>query len=301
MDYREKYNLQRNALLVPGVLLYRLFNFLPLLALLYMSLISWPGIGPWKFVGFENFSLLFTNDYHRTELLRALSHNITFFAITITLMLGLGTLLALLLSFGTIGRAHYRTIFFLAYPMAGAAVAFLLQLTFDTRGPINALLTDILGWRERPIPFLGDKNTALPTLAIFYSWHRMGFAIILVLSAIVSVRVSLLEAAFIDGASRLQAIRAVIFPVLAPAFMLISVIVMVDVFNNADYTLLLMGAEAGPNRATDVMGSFLYRTSFGGSATSTRSDMGLAAAIGLITAVMILPLALVMTLRNMRK
>ena len=49
----------------------------------------------------------------------------------------------------------------------------------------------------------------------------------------------------------------------AVAFVLITVIVMVDVFNNADYTLLLMGPEGGPNGRTDIMGTFFYRTFFG--------------------------------------
>ena len=105
----------------------------------------------------------------------------------------------------------------------------------------------------------------------------------------------------LDGANRWQTLRAVVFPVLGPAFILITVIVMVDVFNNADYTLLLMGPEAGPLRNTDIMGTFLFRTSFGGSATSVNINFGMAAAIGLITALLILPAALYLSLKNLRK
>ena len=300
LSYRQAANLQRWALLMPGVLLYGIFNFVPLLFLLVTAMISWPGIGPWEFVGFDNFVELLTNEYRRAELFRALWQNVVFFLIVISLMLVVGSVLATLLSWRVWGRSAYRSIFFLAYPLAGAAVAFLLQLTFSPRGPVNELLVDVLNIVEAAIPFLGDTDLALPTLAGFYSWHRMGFAIILILSAMIAVRVSLLEAAMLDGASRWQILRAVVFPVLTPAYVLIAVIVLVDVFNNADYTLILMGPEAGPNRSTDVMGSFLYRTSFGGSATTTTTNFGMAAAIGLITAIMILPAALFLAIRNLR-
>jgi raffinose/stachyose/melibiose transport system permease protein len=301
LTYKRKANLQRVAMLTPGVLLYGVFNFLPLLGLFALALVNWPGIGPMKFVGFGNFATLFGNPYFRDQLLRAFLQNVVFFLIIIGTMLLLGTLFALLLSFGTKGRNIYRSIFFLPYPLAGAAVAFLLELIVRTRGPLNVLLTRTTGLLENPIGFLGDPNLALATLATFYSWHRMSFAIILILSAIVAVRVHLLEAAMLDGASRLQTLRAVVFPVLAPAFVLIIVIVMVDVFNNADYTLILMGPEGAPARATDIMGTFLFRTAFGGSATSTNVNFGMSAAIGLVTALVILPAALFLALRNLRR
>ncbi len=301
MNYKQKANLQRIALLAPGLLLFGVFNLVPLIGLLVLSLFRWPGLGDATFVGFDNFTKLFTEPYFRDQLINALTQNIFFFVVIIGLMLTLGTGFALLLSFKTHGRGIYRTIFFLPYPLAGAAVAFLLDLMVQTRGPINTFFVKIMGVWDQPIGFLGDPDLALTTLALFYSWHRLSFAIILILSAIIGVRVHLLESAMLDGATRWQTIKAVVFPVLAPAFILITVIVMVDVFNNADYTLLLMGPEAGPVRSTDLMGTFLFRTSFGGSATTVDVNFGMAAAIGLIIAILILPAALFLALKNMRK
>jgi raffinose/stachyose/melibiose transport system permease protein len=301
MKYNQKANLQRIVLLAPGAVLYGIFNFIPLLGLLGLCLVDWPGIGPMKFVGLDNFATLFGNPYTRDGLINAFVQNLVFFAIIISAMLILGTAIALLLSFGTWGRNAYRSIFFLPYPLAGAAVAFLLELLVRTRGPVNVLLTKGLHIIDKPIGFLGEPNLALSTLASFYAWHRMSFAIILILSAIVGVRVHLLEAAMLDGAKRWQTLRAVVFPVITPAFILIIVIVMVDVFNNADYTLLLMGPEGGPARHTDIMGTFLFRAAFGGSATSVNVNFGMSAAIGLCTALIILPAAVFLALRNMRK
>ena len=95
MKYNQKANLQRMALLAPGVLLYGIFNFLPLLGLLVLALVKWPGIGPVQWVGFENFQTLFGNPYFRDQLVNAFLNNIVFFVIIIGSMLILGTGLAL--------------------------------------------------------------------------------------------------------------------------------------------------------------------------------------------------------------
>ena len=299
MTYNQKARIQQFILLTPGALLFGVFNFAPLVTLLGMSLVDWPGIGTATFVGFKNFQDLTVDPFYRDQLLRAFGQNLLMFFIVISAMLLLGTGMALLLSFAVKGRNVYRAIYFLPYPLAAAAVAFLMDLMVQSRGPINAMLIS-QGFVDSPVGFLGDTDLALPTLSGFYVWHRLPFAIVLILSAIVGVRVTLLEASVLDGASRWQSLKAVVFPVLTPAFVLISVIVMVDVFNNADYILLLMGPEAGPLRSTDVMGTFLFRASFGGSATSVDVNFGMAATIGLVTAILILPAALVLALRIMK-
>lgn len=300
LSYGTLEKIQRNLLLAPGVALYATFNFIPLLALFQLSLVDWPGIGPKVFVGFDNFTKVLTHPYYRDQMLNALVQNLVFFVVIISCFLLIGTALAMLLSVKTWGRKTYQVIFFLPYPMAGAAVAYLLDLFVHPRGPLNAALVQS-GLLDTPFPFLGSEDTALITMSLFYTWHRMGFAIMLILSGILAVRSDLLEASMLDGASRWQSIRHVVFPVLGPAFILITVIVMVDVFNNADYVLLIMGPEAGPLRSTDIMGTFLFRTAFGGSADTTDTNFGMAAAIGLLTAIMILPAALFLALRNLRQ
>ncbi|MFC3701313.1 carbohydrate ABC transporter permease [Reinekea marina] len=292
-------NIQRAFLLAPGVLLYGIFNFIPLMGLFYISMVDWPGIGEKKFVGLDNFKKILGEEYYRDQLFNALAQNVIFFIVIIGSFLLIGTGLAMLLSFKTWGRKTYQIIYFLPYPMAGAAVAYLLDLFVHPRGLLNAALVKS-GVTDLPIPFLGSEDTALVTLALFYSWHRMGFAIMLILSGILAVRTDLLEASMLDGANRFQSIKNVVLPVLGPAFILITVITMVDVFNNADYTLLIMGPEAGPFYSTDIMGTFLFRSAFGASVAASDANFGLAAAIGLVTALMILPAALFLALRNLR-
>ena len=297
MTYQRKAQIQKWVLLLPGTILYGVFYFIPLIGLFVMSLMDWKGIGPLKYVGFDNFNKILFNEYFRSAFINALINNIIFFLVIIASMVLLGTLLALLLSFKTRGKKVYKLIYFLPYPLAGAAVAFLMELTFQQQGPINSILMSS-GIASDPIPFLGDKDLSLYMLAGFYSWHRLGFAIILILSAIVSVRIDLIEAAFIDGASRLQAIKSVILPVIMPAIVVIFVIIMVDTFNNADYTLLIFGPTGGVGKSADVLGSYLYRAAFGAGPSDPVLGYGIASVVGILTALIILPAALYGAMRN---
>lgn len=299
LPFRQKEKIQYTLLLLPGCVLYAIFNLLPLFGTLVLSFYDWPGIGPAKFIGFDNFKHLLTDDYMSGQLWNAFFQTFIFFSICIIIFLGLGTIFALLLSWNTAGKSAYKLLFFMPYPLAAVAVAFLGQLIVDVRGPLNQLLiyTDII---SSPLIFLGDENTALPTIALFQSWQKLGFSIMLILSAILGVRTELLEAAVLDGASRLQCIKHVIIPVLTPAFILITILTMVDVFNNAEYVLILMGPDAGPYYSTDIMGTFQYRTAFGSSGGSGKADLGMAAAIGMIISILILPASIYLALKNIR-
>ncbi|KJY72457.1 carbohydrate ABC transporter permease [Vibrio nigripulchritudo] len=298
LSFKQKEKIQYMLLLIPGCLLYGVFNLLPLFGTLVLSFFDWPGIGPATFVGFDNFTKLLTDDYMSTQLWNSFYQTVLFFAICISVFLILGTTFALLLSWNTAGKAGYKLLFFMPYPLAAVAVAFLGQLIVDVRGPLNQLL---LNWDviTAPLMFLGDESSALPTIAMFQSWQKLGFSIMLILSAILGVRSDLLEAAVLDGANRWQCIKHVVFPVLTPAFVLITILTMVDVFNNAEYVLILMGPDAGPYYSTDIMGTFQYRTAFGTSGGSGTADLGMAAAIGMVISVLILPASIYLALRNM--
>ena len=106
----------------------------------------------------------------------------------------------------------------------------------------------------------------------------------------------------LDGASRWQTLKAVVFPVLAPAFILIIVIVMVDVFNNADYTLLLMGPRG---RAGAAPPTSWGRSSFARRSAARRHRATSISACrrrsGWSPPSIILPAAIFLALRNLRK
>lgn len=57
-----------------------------------------------------------------------------------------------------------------------------------------------------------------------------------------------------------------------------------------DLIFALQGASAGPNYATDVLGTLFYRIAFGGMG-STATGMGLGAAIAVVTFAILFPVS----------
>ena len=107
----ESDGIQHALLLLPGCILYGVFNLVPLLGIPVFSLHEWSGIGDMNFVGFANYEKLLTEPWFRDQLVNALGQNVLFFAVVIISFLVFGTGLALLLSMILRGRSGFQLIF----------------------------------------------------------------------------------------------------------------------------------------------------------------------------------------------
>ena len=72
-----------------------------------------------------------------------------------------------------------------------------------------------------------------------------------------------MEAARVDGASGWQTFWRIKFPLIRPAVGIVAILTFVGNFNAFDLIYTMKGANAGPDFATDIMGTFFYRTFFG--------------------------------------
>ena len=88
-----------------------------------------------------------------------------------------------------------------------------------------------------------------------------------------------------DGANTRQIFWRVVFPQLSPAFTALTVLTFIGTFRTFDVVYVLTGPLGAPNFATDVVGTLIYRTAFGGSSFSSadiRFAFGLAMALMLM-------------------
>lgn len=298
--HRTRERRQYLVMLAPALLVYLVFDVGPKAGAIYISLFEWQGIGPMKWVGLQNYIDLFTRPLLRAEFLNAAWNNIQFFLIVMACYVLLGTAFALLLSFKVWGERIYRLVFFLPHPLATVAVAFLWGLMLNPQfGPVNDALRAI-GLDSWAHPWLGDAATALPTLALINVWHLIGFPILLLLAGITGMRTDIVEAAFLDGATRWQVVRHIILPQLKPVYILLGLLVFIGSFNTFELVFVLQGVEAGPYGSTDLMATMFYRLAFGGIG-ATVTYFGLGSAVAIVTAILILPASIYFALRNLRR
>ena len=231
----------------------------------YYSLTDWTGIGPAKFIGFDNYTKLFSDPDFRN----GLWHNLYWTLIFLTVPMIMGLLGAYLLSRVQRFQTLFRTLYFIPYIVATVVSSAIWSnlLSPDTG------IGKILG-----INFLGNQHYALSTVAAINNWSWWGFVMVIFFSAMKTVDPTLYEAASLDGATPWRQYVYVTLPEIRPTVMFLGLMTIIWSFLVFDYIFIL--TQGGPAGATDVLGTVLYRDAF------SNQEAGYAAAIGIVISLM---------------
>ncbi|WP_198647017.1 carbohydrate ABC transporter permease [Pannonibacter carbonis] len=250
--------------LAPAVIIYTAIMILPLFATLNMALFNISADGVSQFVGLANFQTLFGDPRWSDAFWNALGNNAWFFLIHMVVQNPIGVLLAALLSSPKLRMAaFYRTAIFIPTILSFVIVGFVWKLILSPIWGIAPGLLDAVGLRWLYAPWLGQEAYALTTLALVSVWQFVGIPMMLIYAALLTIPDEILEAAEIDGVTGAQQFWKIKLPLILPSIGIISILTFVGNFNAFDLIYVAQGALAGPNFATDILGTFLYRTFFG--------------------------------------
>lgn len=245
--------------LAPAVLVYTALMIVPLAGTLNLSLRSEDG-----FVGLANFRTLLGDPLWSDAFWNALGNNLWFFVVHMLVQNPIGIALAALLSSPRLRlAAAYRTAFFVPAILSFVVVGFVWKLILSPLWGIAPTMLDAVGLRALFAPWLGQPETALTALALVSVWQFVGIPMMLIYAALLSIPDEVLEAAEMDGLTGLARFRRVQLPLIWPSIGIIAILTFVGNFNAFDLIYVAQGALAGPDFATDILGTFLYRTFFG--------------------------------------
>jgi ABC-type sugar transport system permease subunit len=186
----------------------------------------------------------------------ALAHTLVFTAVSVTLEVALGLLLALMLQRSFRGLGWVRTLTLLPWAIPTVIAALLWRFLFEgPSSPANALLIG-LGIREAPLAWLAHPVGAwLPILAADV-WKTTPFVALLLLAGLQSIDESLHEAARVDGAGPWQELFHVTLPLLKPALAVVLVFRSLDAFRVFDLIYVMTGG--GPATATESVALYTF-------------------------------------------
>ena len=239
-----------------------MFMVYPLLDSLRLSLYVSTPEGE-MFAGLANFTRLLTDELLSSRFWNAVRNNLLFFAVHFIVQNPIGLLLAALLSSPTLrGSVTYRTLVFIPTTLSVVIVGFIWQL----------ILSPLWGFVETPL--LGQRSTALLTLSLISVWQYVGIPMILFYAVLISIPDELLEAARVDGAGGWRIFWSIKLPLLLPTIGMVSIVTYIANLNAFDLIYTVKGALAGPDFATDIMGTLFYRTFFGFQLQRGSSTMG---------------------------
>jgi len=125
-------------------------------------------------------------------------------------------------------RAAFRTALFAPVVTTVVAVALIWRYIFHTR---YGLLNDALGWLGiDAVDWLGDPAWSMPAMIVFAVWKNFGSNMIIFVAGLQNIPGDLYEAARLDGATRIQQLRYITLPALAPTLLLVTILTMVGYF-----------------------------------------------------------------------
>ncbi|MBI3961772.1 MAG: sugar ABC transporter permease [Deinococcus sp.] len=281
-------------LLVPPALFFTVFVAYPIASALVYSFYGWVGVRRTTFVGLANFQRLLGQQPFQGWTINAFWHNVIVFVILLIIQDGLALLLAILLARNPRGTRFYQAVFFLPVTLSLVIVGFQWKLFLNPIfGIVNKLLR-VAGLGALAQPWLGQAETALLALILVNAWRWLGFPTMVFLAGIRAIPEEYFEAARLDGANEWQVVRHVTWPLLAPAVTIIVILTFIGSFNWFELPYVMAGVDGPPNRSTDVLGLYFYRTAFG-EISAGLQEFGLGSALAVLMFSVILTVSIVWT------
>jgi raffinose/stachyose/melibiose transport system permease protein len=248
----------------PAVLVYSAFMVVPLIDTLRLSLFRVDEARQTVFYGLGNYVTLLTDPNWAPHFWNAFRNNVLFFLIHMFAQNPIALGLALLLTQRSLrGRAIYRALIFAPTVLSVVIIGFIWKLILSPLWGVAEGALETVGLGELFAPYLGLETTALATVSLISVWQWVGIPMMLFSAALLGIPDEILEAARVDGASRRQTFWRIQLPLIAPTVGIVAVLTFVGNFNAFDLIYSVQGALAGPEFATDILGTFFYRTFFG--------------------------------------
>lgn len=263
--------------ILPALAAYTILFLYPTARAFYLSVFDWSGIGPiGDFIWFRNFRDLLTSGRFWNAAGNSAKLFLAMFVLQNTVSLGL----AMMLNRRSKMTHIYRAIIFLPVVISAVATGIIWVLLLDPQvGAVNPLLADI-GLGSLQQRWQADPNWAMKTVYLVQFWQWNGMAVVLYLAGLQNVPEDLRHAALIDGAKRWQVFRDVTFPMLAPAFTIVTVLSFILIFRAFDLIYVLTGPQGAPAGTTHVIGVLIYGDAFGTSGYASAPRMSYAIAEG---------------------
>ena len=246
--------------LLPAIALLCVFVYVPVLENFRYSLFKWGSFTPkWEFVGLGNYSELFRDPIFY----KSLVNNTVYAMVSVFFQVACSLALAAMLEaarFAAAWKWFFRSALFLPSVLPITVVGFMWQLLYQPAIGLLDQLMRAVGLGQFVHAWLGEEKTALISVIMVSQWQWTGYIMVLFIVAIQAIPAELYESMKIDGANRLQQFWYVTVPGVRDTTLVMLVITVLGAFKVFD--IIWVMTVGGPNHASEVLGSYMYRSAF---------------------------------------
>ena len=254
-----RYNKWGYIFLIPFIVVYVIFQLIPLFSTIYNSFFEnymsgLTQVGP-NFVGLQNYIKLFEGGDIWIYAKNTMILWIMCFVPQIFLSLLLGAWFSdvrLKLK----GSRFFKTVIYLPNLIMASAFSMLFFTLFAESGPINSLVIQ-MGFITEPYKFLSNVGSTRGLIAFMNCLMWFGNTTILLMAGMMGIDTSLFEAAEVDGATSTQVFFRITLPLLRPILVYVLITSLIGGLQLFDVPQILTNGTGNPVRSTMTLIMFL--------------------------------------------
>lgn len=276
---------------LPALIGFCIFIIYPAFQVFLMSLYKWSGgTGKKKFIGIENFKMLFGTDLFWLSFVNTLF--LMVFVAVVTMALSL--FFAAIISRGKLKESNfYRVVLFFPNVLSIVIIGIIFKNLFNPlTGIVNAVLRQF--GMASPPNWMGDEKYVLWVIALAMIWQAVGYYMVMYIAGMDGISMELYEVSDLEGANKLQEFFQITLPLIWPTVRTTLVFFILSTMNMSFQFVTVM-TNGEPQGKSEVLLSYMNKQAF------QNANFGYAMAVSVVVFVFSFVLAIIAQVLTARK
>ena len=262
------------AFILVSMIAFGVFTLYPVISAVETSFLKYKPFGS-EFIGLKNYQDTFSSSLFYKTVLNTLEYTVVVVPLSLLMAFAISIMI---LPFSKKTQSVFKSMSYLPGIASGVALSVVWLWIYDSSP--TGLMNQVFTFLRLPTQnWLSSSKTSMISLMFMALMSGQGSNIIIYIAALLGIDNSYFEAAELDGATFMQKVRYIVFPLVKPTtlFLLVTgVIGSFQVFMNA-----FMMTGGGPDNSTTMIGLLIYKNAF------EYSKYGLACAQAILLAIVI--------------
>ena len=260
----EKNNLRAWLYLLPAILFLGVFLVYPLIDVFIYSFEEGYNTASQTYLGVGSYNYSYV--LHDPYFLQAVKNTFVLVLITVPVSTGLALLISVGLASIPKLKELFQTVFFLPYVTNTLAVGLVFMILFQKTEYSDGLVNIVLSvFGMTPIAFIdGPWWAKMLVLCVYTVWIVLPFKILILTSALASVKKDYYNAAKVDGTSRLRVFTRITLPMISPMLFYLIITGFIGAFKAYSDAVALFGTQLNAAEMNTIVG-YVYDMLYGDS------------------------------------
>ena len=260
----EKKNLKGWLYLLPAILFLGFFMVYPLIDVFIYSFEEGYNSASQTYLGVGLYNYKYV--LHDPYFLQAVKNTFILVIFTVPISTGIALLISVALSSIKPLKNLFQTVYFLPYVTNTLAVGLVFMILFKKTPYTDGLANLVISWfGGSSVDFIDGPYWAKMFVLCFYTvWVVMPFKILILTSALASVREDYYKAAKVDGTSRIRTFGRITLPMISPTVFYLVITGFIGAFKAYSDAVALFGTDLNAAEMNTIVG-YVYDMLYGNS------------------------------------